>query len=302
MTGTVVSTKNDGLGYLQAVAASSLWATLSILGKILFSLQADPLIVLAWRMVLAATVLGLILALTRPRLLAVQPRHLLLFAIYGAVGAVDYLLYFYTLQRTTVATAIILFYTSPALVTLLAALFFGEGLERVKLAALGLTLVGAFLVAGGYDPAVLRVNGPVVGLGLGAALMAAFYNLCARQAVGLYDPWTALFYAFIASALFLTLVSGPSVLDALAYPPRAWLAIGALALGPTLLAYGLFNQALTRLPASRASIVTTCELVISSLLAWVLLGEAMQGWQILGGGLVLVGVVLLRLKSEGGER
>lgn len=299
MTVTAVSTKNDGLGYFQAGAASSLWATLSILGKVLFSLQADPLVVLAWRMILATTVLGLILALARPRLLAVRSRDLPFFAVYGTVGAVDYLLYFYTLQRTTVATAMILFYTSPALVTLLAALFFGEGLERVKLAALGLTLTGAFLVSGGYDPAVLQVNGPVVGLGLGAALMAAFYNLCARRAVSLYDPWTALFYAFIASALFLTLVSGPSVLNALAYPPRAWLAVVALALGPTLLAYGLFNQALTRLPASRASIVTTCELVISSLLAWVLLGEAMQGWQILGGGLVLVGVVLLRLESEG---
>jgi len=300
MTDTVLSSQNDGLGYLQAVAASSLWATLSILGKALFSLQADPLVVLAWRMILAATVLGVILALIRPRLLTVHPRDLPFFAVYGTVGAVDYLLYFYTLQRTTVATAIILFYTSPALVTLLAALFFGERLERVKLVALGLTLGGAFLVAGGYDPAVLRVNGPVVVLGLGAALMAAFYNLCARQAVGLYDPWTALFYAFIASALFLTLVSGPALLEALAYPPRAWMAIVALALGPTLLAYGLFNLALTRLPASRASIVTTCELVITSLLAWVLLGEAMNGWQLVGGGLVMGGVILLRLKP--GER
>ena len=299
MTGTAVSTKNDGLGYFQAVAASSLWATLSILGKVLFALRADPLIVLAWRMILAATSLGLILALARPRLLAVRARDLPFFAVYGTVGAIDYLLYFYTLQRTTVATAMILFYTSPAMVTLLAALFLGEGLERVKLTALGLTLAGAFLVSGGYDPAVLRVNGPVVGLGLGAALTAALYNLCARRAVMLYQPWTALFYAFVASALFLSLVRGPSLVNALAYPPRAWLAIVALALGPTLLAYGLFNLALTRLPASRASIVTTCELVISSLLAWLLLGEAMNGWQLVGGGLVMGGVILLRLKPEG---
>jgi len=299
-TNTVPSTRRDGLGYFQAVAASFLWATLSILGKELLALRADPLTLLAWRMILAATVLGVILALIRPRLLTVHPRDLPFFAVYGTVGAVDYLLYFYTLQRTTVATAIILFYTSPAMVTLLAALFFGERLERVKLAALGLTLSGAFLVVGGYDPAVLRVNGLVVVLGLGSALMAAFYNLCARQAVRCYNPWTALFYAFVASALFLSLVRGSALMDALAYLPRAWMAIVALALGPTLLAYGLFNLALTRLPASRASIVTTCELVISSLLAWLLLGEAMRSWQFLGGGLVMVGVILLRLKPRGG--
>jgi drug/metabolite transporter (DMT)-like permease len=300
MTDTSPTSQRDGVGYFQAIAASSLWATLSILGKFLFALQADPLAVLAWRMILAASALGVILALARPRLLAVRLRDLPFFAVYGTVGAVDYLLYFYALQRTTVATAMILFYTSPAMVTLLAALFLGERLEQVKLAALGLTMVGAFLVAGGYDPVILRVNGPVVALGLGAALTAAMYNLCARRAVGLYDPWTALFYAFVASALFLSLVRGPSLVDALTYPPRAWLAIVALALGPTLLAYGLFNQALTRLQVSRASIVTTCELFISSLLAWLLLGEAMNGWQFIGGGLVMGGVLLLRLHGTDG--
>ncbi len=77
-----------------------------------------------------------------------------------------YLLYFYTVQESTVGTAAILLYSSPAFVVVLARLFLGETLGPVKVAALLLTTFGIFLVAGAYAPTNLEVSPTVLVTGL----------------------------------------------------------------------------------------------------------------------------------------
>jgi drug/metabolite transporter (DMT)-like permease len=66
-----------------------------------------------------------------------------------------------------------------------------------------------------------------------------------------------------------------------------WLWIAALALGPTLMGYGLFTASLRWLPGRIASLVVLLEAPISSGLAVWLLGERLEPPQLVGILLVL---------------
>ena len=295
-------------GYLLAVAAAVLWATLGILGKFLYGYGADPLTVVTIRATVAFVTLAIALAVADRRLLHLSGRDIPFFALYGLIGvAFNYAAYFYALRWTTVATAVILLYTYPALVTLLSALFLGERMNRAKGLALVLTFAGCFLVTQGYDPGALRLNLYGILFGLGAGASAAVYSLFGKKALQRYDSWTAVCYAFGFGALFLiplVILRSPQAFAAVRYPWPVWAAILALAWFPTLLAYALFTTSMKYIEASKASITATLEPVVASALAYLFLREGMAGPQLLGAGLVLAGVVTLQFRasnSQGGD-
>ncbi len=292
------------MGYLLAVVAAVLWATLGILGKFLYRYGADPLTVVTIRAIIAFVTLATILAVVdrlrrEGSLLRISRRDIPFFALYGLVGVtLNYVSYFYALRWTTVTTAVILLYTYPALVTLLAALFLGERLNWIKGLVLGMTFVGCCLVVQGYDPAALRLNLYGVLFGLGAGATAAVYSLFGKKALQRYDSWTAVCYAFGFGALFLIILRSPQAILTVNYPWPAWLAILALAWFPTLLAYALFTTSMKYIEASKASITATLEPVVASLLAYLFLGEVMEWPQLIGAGLVLGGIVGLQFSQQ----
>lgn len=229
------------------------------------------------------------------QLLKINPRSLLFFAIYGLLGvSLNYASYFYALRWTNVATAVILLYTYPAFITILARFIFNERIDLSKALALLLTLGGIFLVAQGYDFHSLKLNLSGILFGLGAGMTAALYSLFGKRAVQAYDSWTTALYSFGFGALFLLLYWGPQNLLTVSYTWKMWGALFYLALFPTLLAYSLYLKALHHLEASKAGITATLEPVLAALMAYILLGESLELLQIIGGALVLGGVTLLR--------
>jgi drug/metabolite transporter (DMT)-like permease len=291
-------TREQLWGYILVIIATVFWSGLGVIGKELYGLGLDPLSVITFRVLFA---FGLLLAAVvplRPGLLRVEARKLPVLVLYGFVAvALNFTCYFYALQYITVTTAIILVYTYPAIVTLLSRLVFQERLERWKLLALLMTLVGVFLVAQGYAPEQLILNLKGALLALTTAAAIAFYNLMGKRLLGGLNPWTLTLYGFLFGGLFLTGWRSWQGAE-LGYPLLAWVLILVLALFPSILAYGLYLKALKHLEASRAAITATLEPVLAALLAFTVLGERIEPLQALGGLLVLGGVAVLRLRSS----
>jgi DME family drug/metabolite transporter len=287
------------MGYLLAMMAAILWATLGILGKFLYGYNADPLTVVTIRATIAFATLAIILVIVNWRLLSIRRQDILFFALYGLVGVTcNYAFYFYALNFTSVTTAVILLYTYPALVALLATVFLKERLTWLKGLVLILTFVGCFLVVQGYDPTALKLNLNGVLFGLGAGITAAIYSLFGKKALQRYDSWTTVCYAFGFGALFLLILRPPQTILSTNYPWQAWMAILALAWFPTLLAYALFMASMKYIEASKASITATLEPVTASLLAYLFLGEIIEWPQVAGVGLVLTGIVGLQFSRQ----
>jgi drug/metabolite transporter (DMT)-like permease len=124
------------------------------------------------------------------------------------------------------------------------------------------------------------------------------------------NAWTTLLYIFIFAAIIMlgvNLVFGhllpggartPIDMFWLGRAWDGWLVIFILAAVPTLLGFGLYNVSLHYLPASVANLVLTVEPVITAVIAYLLFGEMLAGVQILGSGLILCGVFLIRYRQE----
>ena len=287
-------------GYIMVLGAAALWATIGLFYKALTgSCGLSPLTVAFFRAALSFLILLTVLALRRWAWLRVARRDLPFFALFGLVGiAVFYILYVYAVHLAGMAMAVVLMYTAPAWVTLIAWRFFGEGLDKPKLIALVLAFGGCVLVARIYDPAQVRLNAGGILFGLGAGVTYGLYTIFNKQALRSYNPWTTMVYALGFGMAFLLPLQSPSTLaTALRQPTLLWLAL--LALGPTLGAALLYAMGLERLPASVVSIVATLEPAIAAVLAVVVLGETLTVPQALGALSIVSGVIFLSVGQSG---
>jgi drug/metabolite transporter, DME family len=280
-------------GYVLAGSAGVLWGLISLFGKLLVRYDVDPSAIMAVRATLAFLTLGVALWALQPRALRIGWNDVPFFLLFGLVAvAGSYATYVYALKYTTVTTAVVIGYTYPALVSLLAVFFLDEELRWTKVLALALALGGSFLVAEGFKPGALRVNLTGILFSLGTSVALTLYSLLSKRAVVRYGPWTLSLYGFGFGALWLCLIASPRAVASIQLPAVGWAILVAWAWIPTVLAYGLYLIALKSIEASRATIVCTIEPVSAIALACLFLGETVSGPQLVGAGLVLTGVIV----------
>jgi len=249
-----------------------------------------------------------VLGLLRPFLLQVKRQHLLYLIAYGLVLAVFNALWTLSVAQNGAAVATVLVYCSAAFTALLGWWLLKERLDWAKLLAIALCLGGCVLVSGAWDPAAWRANVLGIVTGILSGLGYAAYSLMGRAASqrGL-NPWTTLFYTFGFATAFLLLfnllpggflpgaAAGPADLFWLGDALAGWGVLFLLAAGPTVLGFGLYNVSLSYLPSSVANLIVTLEPTFTAAIAYILLGERLDGMQIGGSLMILAGVVLLRV-------
>src|ERR687890_2147908 len=206
-------TRDRLLGAFAVVAAASIWGTLGLFAKMLYAQGVSFEALVAVRASVGwAAVLLFVLATGGARSLRVSGRDLAFLVPLGLVGiGLFYLLYFYTVRESTVGTAAILLYSSPAFVVVLARLFLNEALNAAKVLALFLTIGGVFLVAGAYDPANLEVSPKVLLTGLLSGLTYGLYSIFGRPVANRLGPSVILSYALCSAALLLVVAALPTL-------------------------------------------------------------------------------------------
>lgn len=283
-------------GYLPIIAAAVLWGSLGVAGRIAFRFGVTPLEAAFFRAAISSALLLPAMLIADSAALRVRPRDLGLFAAFGLISiAVFFFVYLFAIERASIATAAILLYTAPAFVVILSALVFGEDLSWAKVAAIVLAFAGCVLVVRGYDLRALRLSLPGILAGLASGFTYAMYSIFGKTALRRYSPFTTLAYALGFGAVFLGAVAIPAGVVRLSHPPQGWWAIVYLAVVTTLLAQALYLSGLRQVEAGRASLAATLEPVVAAVLGFVLLGEVLDTWQIVGGALVLTAVCAVGL-------
>lgn len=288
-------------GYILVLIATLLMSTTGILIKyLLVDFAMLPLNLAFLRVLIVASALGIALFFVKRAALRVQRRHLIYFIIMGVVGVgLHQLAWVSSVSLNGAAVATVLVYINPTIVALISVRFLGEKLDRNKIIALVLTLIGMVLVAEMYIPENLRLNGLGILVGLGTGVTWATYAIVGQFISRRYSPWASLFYAFLFGALFLLplqLLAG-NILG-LGAQWNGWAILFFLALGPTLVGFGLYTMGLAQIPASVVTLIATLEPVFSIVLAFFLFNEVLDIPQIIGAGLILFAVMLLRPKPE----
>ncbi|MDQ3285243.1 MAG: DMT family transporter [Actinomycetota bacterium] len=286
------------VGVLAVGTAASIWGTLGFFAKILYAEGVSFEALVAVRASVGWAAMLLFVLLTRGvGGLRVARRDLLFLVPLGLVGiGAFYLLYFFTVRESTVGTAAILLYSSPAFVSLLAWIFLRETLGMLRVLALTLTFGGIFLVVGGYAPAALEISPLVLATGLLSGLTYGLYSIFGKPVAGRLDPAIILSYALGFGTVLLVIFALPTLDTLVGLSPDSYALLLMLAVVHTSLAFGLYTVGLKRLDAGQAAIVATVEPVVAGAIGVVLLGETLTAPKLLGALLVLAGAALAQVR------
>jgi drug/metabolite transporter (DMT)-like permease len=307
--GMKMTPASDNRGYVAALASAAILSTTAVFIRHLVVTYEIPALVLAfWRAVFVVITLLAVLGVFFPALLRVRRADLVFLASYGLMLSLFTSTWTLSVTFNGAAVATVLAYTSAAFTALLGWWLLKERLDGVKLLTVGLCLGGCVLVAEALDPAAWRLNLAGIGTGVLSGLWYSGYSLMGRMAAqrGL-NPWTTLLYTFGFAAVLLlgyNLVPGGAIPGTagpaaeLLWLGNAWVGWALLALlaaVPTVGGFGLYNVSLSLLPSSVVQLIATLEPAFTALIAYLLLGEVLNAAQGVGSGLILLGVLLLRL-------
>ena len=208
---------------------------------------------------------------------------------YGVTDALNALLFFAAMQRTSLAVAVLTHYLAPLLVALLAPPLLGEPFRKATLSALALSLAGLLLLLEPWRP---DASGALLGAALGAA-SAVFYCanvLLAKRLTGHFTPAETMSFHQLSGAPVLALAvpaGGFAITGGLLGILLAGGAVGGVAAGV------LFTAGLSRIEAGRAAVLTLLEPTVAVAVGALVFGEVPGPAAAAGAALVLAGAWLV---------
>jgi drug/metabolite transporter (DMT)-like permease len=205
-----------------------------------------------------------------------------LFAVRGAAHVVAVVLWFFAMARLPLAEVTAIGYLNPVMVTLGAALFFGERLAFRRVGAVIVALCGAAIV---LRPGLREVT-PAHLAQIGAALAFAASYLCAKRLGQMVSPQA------VVAMMSLTVTLGLAPLAWAVWVPVtaeqvAWLAL--VAAFATAAHYAMM-RAFAAAPLAVTQPVTFLQLVWATLLGVFIFDERVDPFVLAGGAVIIAAV------------
>lgn len=227
-------------------------------------------------------------------------RILLLLSVVG-VAAFNTLLYL-ALQTTTAVNGALIQSAMPVLIVVFSFLLFRDRLAAGQTVGVGFSLIGALVLVSRGDPSVLlnldfRPGDALVFI---AVVCYAAYSALLRLRPPLH-PLSFIWVTFVTGTallvpFFLWEQTAGRTLQA---NPVTFLAIGYVAIFPSILSYLFYNRGVELVGANRAGLFIHLIPVFGTILAILLLGEAFRLFQAAGAGMILAGILMVNRFRRG---
>jgi drug/metabolite transporter (DMT)-like permease len=202
-----------------------------------------------------------------------------------------------SLHATTATNATLIYTASSFIIVILDAIYFGQRLTATRIAGIALGFIGvATIVLQGelHRLLTLEFNWGDLGIAVCAVAWAVYSVMLKRERLRQLPTWPLFAAIVIAGALTLLppMLYETIALDAFPHSRAAWTSILALAIIPSVLAYGSFQIGVREVGPSVTGVFFYLIPVYGVLLATLLLGESFHVYHAVGLVLVVAGVVL----------
>ncbi|MCD5325841.1 MULTISPECIES: DMT family transporter [Pontibacillus] len=255
--------------------------------------SAAPASIIAQYRLLFAVLLMAPFVLTKHRheFRSITKRDWTLSIAAGVFLAFHFILWFESLNYTSVASSVVLVTLQPIFAFIGTFIFFKERFTAGAILSMLIAITGSVVISwGDFQISGLALFGDILAL-LGAIMVTGYFLLgqTIRKRLSLMT-YTFIVYGIstITLILYNVILQNPFS----GYPTTYWFIFLALAVIPTFLGHTLFNWALKWLSTSTISMSIVFEPVGASLLAYLILGETISWSQWLGGVIVIVGLSL----------
>jgi len=262
-------------------------------GSIFVRLAAAPALAVAAYRTIWATVLFTPFLVSGPseEIRRLDQRNGLLLGLSGAALALHFALWIASLSYTSVASSVLLVDTTPFFIGMTSRWFLGRSAGRAFWTGLATAFAGCIIIFGG-DWAVAEDSmvGNLLALG-GAVAMAAYLLVGARVRRHL-SLIAYVWPVYGSAALVLTASCAIAGTALTGYSGRTHFFLFLLGLVPQCIGHTTYNWSLRWLPPSLVALIGLAEPLGASILAWLILGEALTTVKIAGGLVVLAGIYI----------
>jgi drug/metabolite transporter (DMT)-like permease len=297
------------LGYFYIALAAFLWGISASLGRAAFTERllpgsgikdVNPLILSQARTTFSFFAVFVVLVARRGwKSLSLPRRDLLQVFVLGLAGvAASNYFYYFAIQRTNVATAIIVQYTAPVWVLLYTIARKAERPTFSNMFSVILAIAGIGLVIGILGPGRLQLDKLGVAAALIAAFAFAFYNIAGHSLLAKYDRWIVLMFTTLSASAFWIVVNPPNRIAASHYSAVVWVFLLVFSLLSVLLPFSFYFAGLQHLKPTKAIVASCLEPVFTVLIAAVALREVLRPVQAVGMGMVLFAIVVAQISTR----
>ena len=207
------------------------------------------------------------------------------FFLSGAMLAVHWVTFFYSVKIGGIAVATLGFASFPAFITLIEALLLREKVGRAEWLRLLLVSLGLVLITPSFEWSDQGTEGLVWGVLSGAAFgVLAVLNRRKLRHVNAFQV------AGIQNALVFLFLLPWAIPSLRQVSVSDWLLIGALGVICTGLAHWLFVSSLRQLPARTAGLVVASEPLYAIFFAWMLFSQVPSGRMLFGAAVMMAAI------------
>lgn len=286
------------------LAAGTLWGTMGLFVRNLANDGLKTIEIVFFRSLVAALLMFIYLFVRDKSLLIIKLKDIWCFVGTGIISLTTFnICYFTTIQKTSMAVAAILLYTSPIFVVLLSAFLFREKITGAKIIALLVAFLGCIFVTGIMSGEGMVMDGLGIAIGVCSGLGYALYSIFGRFAIEKgYGSGTISFYTFLFASIGM-LVASPFICPigeiviklSEGNTIRDVLLIVGIAIVATVLPYLLYTKGLSGVENGKAGIMASIEPVVASIIGIIVYGERLSLSTGLGIVLVLFAIVMLNI-------
>lgn len=271
-------------------------STSAILVK--FADGAPAAIIAFYRLLIAVVIMSpIVLIKYRSEFRNITKRNWLFSILAGIFLALHFILWFESLNFTSVASSVLFVSTSPLFAFIGTFFLFRERLSYGAIISIIIALFGSIIIGWGD----LQLNGTALFgdiLAIFGAIAVTIYFLIgqsARKSLSLVS-YTFIVYGVAAITLLIynIFLQNPFV----GYSETQWWMFIALAIIPTFFGHSLFNWSLRWLSTTTVSMAGLFEPIGASILAYLFLSETLSWSQVLGGTIVIFGLYLFIVSTS----
>jgi drug/metabolite transporter (DMT)-like permease len=257
-------------------------------GTALFSklIETSALEITLWRSIIAAVALLILLVISRCRIRLGSYRDYGVILLLGALLAVHWVTYFYSIQVSTVAIGIIALFSHPVISVLIEPLF---AKQRPRFSDL-LTAIWVLFGIGIMLPELNFKSDVAQGVlwGIFSALLFSLRNIIYKRHFSHYNSSLAMMYQCLIVGMFLFPFSGSFILSA---SNENYLLLLILGIIFTASPHTLFAFSLRALSVKTASLIMCLVPLYATILAALILGEIPFLSTLVGGSMVMSGAI-----------
>ena len=282
------------------ILAAVLWGFSGFFSRGIMSHGYSPYDVTTVRLVLSCLILFVILALFDRKAFRISRKDIPMFLFFGLMKLLSDLTLFIGQESINLSVSTTLQTMSPVYVIIITVLVFKAVATFRKVLAVMLSVAGSILVTGVLtDPGNIVIYGVLASATSG--LTYAIYTIGAKISVTKgYTPSGALFWMFLVSAvLSLPFGNFAGVMEAACADLELMGTCIGMAVLITLAPYWLQLMSLDYLDPNTVNIIGVLEVVVASMLGFIVYGENISISNLLGMVLVCLAIILSEERRRG---